>query len=174
MTRHGTLAYYLAAWVIGCPVVALVYWLIESVQSRSASSSVFLETSFFALMAGAIDSLLFAFFLRRVMHGLGARSSFVWSFAGGALSLALVFLLAWCAGKLPGSFREGPGYFVSSFIFDGPLAVWRSGWWQAPLDGAAIGGVLALVDRAFNQGAPAESTAHPGERQAAPAGQTPV
>ena len=33
MTRHGTLAYYLAAWVIGCPVVALVFWLIESVQT---------------------------------------------------------------------------------------------------------------------------------------------
>ncbi len=32
MTRQGTLAYYLAAWVIGCPVVALVFWLTESVE----------------------------------------------------------------------------------------------------------------------------------------------
>ena len=49
MTRHGTLAYYLAAWVIGCPVVALVFWLIESVQTGSASSSALLEICFFAL-----------------------------------------------------------------------------------------------------------------------------
>jgi hypothetical protein len=145
MTRHGTLAYYLAAWVIGCPIVALVFWLIELVHTGSASSSVLLEICFFGLMLGALDSLLFAFLLRRLMHVLGTRNVAVWSLTGAALLLALVFVLAWIFEKLP-DMQEG----FSSFVFNGPGLMWRSGWWQTPIEGAVIAAVLCLVDCAFN------------------------
>jgi len=174
MTRHGTLAYYLAAWVIGCPVVALVFWLIESVQTGSASSSALLEICFFALMSGALDSLLFAFLLRRMMHRVGTRNAAAWGLTGAAFSFALVFLLAWIFQKLPGSMLQGPAYFLSSFVFTGPEAMWRSGWWQAPIEGAGIGAVLCLVDRAFNRVDVAESSAVADKPEAAPARQSPA
>lgn len=172
MTRHGTLAYYLAAWVIGCPVVALVFWLIESVQTGSASSSALLEICFFALMSGALDSLLFALLLRRMMHGLGTRNAAAWGLSGAALSFVLVFALAWIFGKLPASMQQGPAYFLSSFVFTGPEAIWRSGWWQAPIDGAGIAAVLSLVDRAFNRIDLAETAAPTDKPGAAHAGQS--
>ena len=174
MTRHGTLAYYLAAWVIGCPVVALVFWLIESLHAGSASSSALLEICFFALMSGALDSLLFAFLLRRVLHGLGTRNAAVWGLTGGALSLLLLFSLAWIFERLTGSTQQGPAYFLNSFVLTGPATIWNSGWWQAPMDGAGIAAVLSLVDRAFNRVDTAETGASGGERQAAPAGQSPA
>jgi hypothetical protein len=167
MTRHGTLAYYLAAWVIGCFVVACVFWLMNAVAFGSASSSVLLETCFFALMVGAADSLLFAFFLRHAMHGLGTRNAAIWGLAGAAIAFALVFALAWVSGKLAGSMQQGPAYFLNSFVFAGPDAMWRSGPWQAPMEGAVVAAVLCLVDRAFN---PDESTiaARPREPKAEP------
>ena len=172
MTRHGTLAYYLAAWVIGCFVVAFIFWLIGSVQLGSASSSVLLETCFFAMMVGAVDSLLFAFLLRQAMHLLGARNAAVWGLAGAGLSFLLVFALAWVFGKLTGSMQQGPAYFLSSFVFAGPEAMWRSGPWQAPLEGASVAAVLCLIDRAFN---PDEShTGASGESEAARAGRSPA
>jgi hypothetical protein len=173
MTRHGTLAYYLAAWVIGCFVVAFGFWVIAAVRAGSASSSLLLETSFFALMVGAVDSLLFAFLLRHAMHWLGTRNAAVWGLAGAALSFALVFSLAWVFGKLVGSMQQGPAYFLGSFVFAGPEAMWRSAPWQAPIEGASVAAVLCLVDRAFNPDG-SKIAASPDETNAARAGQSPA
>ncbi len=52
--------------------------------------------------------------------------------------------------------------------------MWSSGWWQAALDGAAIGAVLSLVDLAFNPGRAPETAAGPDQGEAAPAGQSPA
>jgi hypothetical protein len=174
MTRHGTLAYYLAAWIVGCPIVALVFWLMQSVQTGSASSSALLEICFFALMCGVADSLLFAFLLRRAMHLLQSRNIAVWGLAGAVLSFALVFLLTWTFGKLGGALQQGPSYFLTSFIFAGPDVIWHAGSWQAPLDGAGIGAVLSLIDRAFNRVEEGETTPRAGEPAPAPAGQSPA
>jgi high-affinity Fe2+/Pb2+ permease len=106
------------------------------------------------------------------MHLLDSRNVAVWGMAGATLSFALVFLLAWTFGKLGGAWQQGPAYFLSSFIFAGPDAIWRSGPWQAPLEGASIGAVLCLIDRAFNRVEEAETTPHASEPAAAPAGQS--
>ena len=125
-------------------------------------------------MCGALDSLLFAFLLRRVMHGLGTRNAAVWGLTGAALSFVLVFRLAWVFGKLPGSMQQGPAYFLSLFVFTGPATIWNSGWWQAPIDGAGIAAVLSLVDRAFNRVDTAETGASAEKSEAAHAGQSPA
>jgi len=169
MTRHGTLAYYLAAWVIGCPIVAFVVWLIVSIQTRSASSSALLEFCFFSLMCGAIDVLFFAFILRRAMHGLGTRNAAIWGLTGATLALLMVSQLAWVFGKLPGS---ALAYLLSSFVFAGPQAIWSSGWWQAPIDGAGVAAVLCLVDRAFNRVDASETGASAEKSEAAHVGQS--
>ena len=165
MTRHGTLAYYLAAWIIGCPAVALVYWLIGAVQAGSANSSALFEICFFALMAGAADSLLFAFLLRRMMHWARARQITIWSLFGAAILLALVFLFALASYKLAES-SSSAASMARTFLFDGPGSIWNLGWWQAPIEGAAIGAVLGLIDGAFNPAAAASKGV--GEREPAP------
>jgi len=175
MTRQGTVAYYLAAWVIGCPVVALVIWLTESVEHGMGTSSELLEFCFFALMCGAIDVLLFAFILRRAMRSSGARKIAIWTLSGAVLALGLVFCLVWLGDRVSAAgIQRGPGYFLYAFLFAGPAAMWSSGWWQAALDGAAIGAVLSLVDLAFNPARAPETAAGPDEGQAAPARQSPA
>ena len=167
MTRHGTLAYYLAAWIIGCPVVALVYWLIGAVQAGSANSSALFEICFFALMAGAADSLLFAFLLRRLMHWAGARQIAIWSLAGAAILLALVFLFALASYKLSES-SSSAASVARTFFFAGPGSIWNLGWWQAPIEGAGIGAVLGLVDLAFNPVTAVVGSVRSGEHEPAP------
>jgi hypothetical protein len=167
MTRHGTLAYYLAAWIIGCPVVALMVWLIGAVQVGAANSSTLFEICFFALMVGAADALLFAFVVRRVMHWMGSRSVAIWTLAGVALGLAMVFLFGTVWNRLQGS-AHGVLYLASECLFAGPAAVWSSGWWQAPIEGGGIAAILCLVDRAFHSGAVEAAPARPGAGEAAP------
>ena len=60
MTRRGTLAYYLAAWVVGCFITAALF----TSTAESVRVSMFLVTYFFALMGGLAGLLLFAFFLQ--------------------------------------------------------------------------------------------------------------
>jgi len=62
VTRRGTLAYYLAAWVVGCFIVALVYVLAIGPFAPSA----LLLTYFFVMIAGVVGML-------------GSRSCFAWS-----------------------------------------------------------------------------------------------
>ena len=167
MTRHGTLAYYLAAWIIGCPVVGLFYWLIGSVQAGSANSSALFEFVFFALMVGAADAILFAFVLRRVMHSTGVRSVALWTLAGAVLAFALIFVFAQAWYKLHGGSQSAASFALTVF-FAGPGAIWNVGWWQAPIEGAGLGAVLGLIDRAFNPTAVENPAGPPREREAAP------
>jgi hypothetical protein len=167
MTRHGTLAYYLAAWIIGCPVVALFFWLIASVRAGLANSSTLFEICFFALLLGVGDALLFAFLLRRLMHWTGARSIALWTLAGAALLTALIFLFSQAWSRLLGS-SQGVVSVAVSFLFAGPGAIWTVGWWQVPIEGAGVSAVLGLIDRAFNPAAGEAAPASPGESTAAP------
>ena len=50
MTRRGTLAYYLAAWVIGCFVISLLQWIGEAVAGEIHTASILLTTYFFSLI----------------------------------------------------------------------------------------------------------------------------
>ena len=53
MTRQGTLAYYLAAWVIGCFIVSLLVWVIAVASGQPPRAAMLLEMYFFALVFGA-------------------------------------------------------------------------------------------------------------------------
>jgi hypothetical protein len=167
MTRHGTLAYYLAAWIIGCPFVALFFWAIGVVQTGYAGASELFEICFFALMLGAAHSLLFAFLLRRAMHWIRVLSIAIWIPAGAVLGFGLIFGFAQAWYKLQDSSLSASS--VSTILFAGPVAIWGSGWWQAPLEGAGIAAVLCLIDRAFNPAAAQPAPVRPAEGEAAKA-----
>jgi hypothetical protein len=145
MTRHGTLAYYLAAWVIGGFVVAIPYLFATGPISPSA----LLMTYFFALIIGLVGLLLFAFLLRLVMRPLDTHILWIWVLVGAAISSALVSVLAIASERRPAALQSGLPLTIASMILGGAEAIRQTGIWQAPVDGAATGLILCLVDRAF-------------------------
>ncbi len=152
MTRQGTLAYYLAAWVIGCFVVSLLAWLLAVIGGQPARASTLLMTYFFGLIFGAADALLFAFLLRRMMRWCKTHMMALWLLAGAGLGFALILLLseandAWI--NFHGPMNGTIAFFLSMFLA-APDALRHASLWPVPIEGGAIGVVLCLVDRAFN------------------------
>jgi hypothetical protein len=160
MTRHGTLAYYLAAWVIGCFVSSLLVWIGDAQAGSPVGASTLLAIYFVALFFGALDTLLFAFLLRRLMRWWGTRSVWIWLAAGAGLATVLILLMMPVYDRLSvsGAWNRGPLGLLLAITLAGPSVIRDSGLWHAPVEGAITAAVLCLVDRAFNQpGAAAEA-----------------
>lgn len=152
MTRRGSLAYYLAAWVCGCFFMGATIWLANELRpAQSAGVSFFLYIYFLSLMFGALTALLFAFFLRRAANGMHWNSTWQWLVGGAILAPVLTALLGWTASLhlLQGSIWRmwicGPliGPYVAG------LDPRLSPLFAAPA-GAATAWVLSRVHRAFS------------------------
>jgi hypothetical protein len=149
MTRRGTLAYYLAAWVIGCFVVALLQWLGEALAGDFRTASILLTTYFFSLIFGAIAILLFAFLLRRSMRLLKTHAVWAWFLGGAVLALLEILALLHTQNALL-SFRSGEfGEIFFAAVLNAADSLAGRNLWQAPVGGAITAVVLSLVDRAF-------------------------
>jgi hypothetical protein len=149
MTRRGTLAYYLAAWVIGCFAVSFLQWMGDAIAGDLKPASVLLTTYFFSLAFGAVAILLFSSLLRRSMRLLGTHSPLVWVLSGGVLALLLIVAVIHAQSALL-SLRSGPfGEILIGVVLKAADALGGRNLWQAPVDGAITGLVLCLVDRAF-------------------------
>jgi hypothetical protein len=166
MTRRGTLAYYLAAWVIGCFIVSVPLAFADAASWQSLNAASLFTIYFFALIFGAADVLLFAFLLRRVMGWVSARSVWMWLFAGLVLAPALILLLARAGDAMAPLRAVTPVDYLLGLFWVAPNELRQGGmWWQSPIDGAAAAAVLFLVNRAFNR---------PAESETARAGQSPA
>jgi hypothetical protein len=149
MTRRGTLVYYLAAWVIGCFVMAFLKWLGEALAGIFQPASILLTTYFFSLIFGAIATLLFALLLRRSMRLLGTHALWAWFLGGAMLSFAEIFALIRAQNALL-SIRSGAfGEILFAAVLEGAASLAGRNLWQAPVGGAITAVVLCLVDRAF-------------------------
>jgi len=149
MTRRGTLAYYLAAWVIGCFVVSLLEWTGEALTGTIPPISSLLTTYFFSLAFGAVAILLFSFLLRKWMRLLGTHNLWAWLASGAALGLLLIAALIHGQSALL-SIRSGEfGEFLFGVVLKAADALAGRNLWQAPVDGAITALVLRLVDKAF-------------------------
>jgi hypothetical protein len=161
VTKRGTLAYYLAAWVIGCFVLSVMAWALAAPQEGVPlpAPARLLILYFLSLAYGAVDMLLFAFLLRGAMRFWGTHSLWIWIATGAVVGAALVRLLLWSGDALVGASSPsggGPlGYLLLTF-WTAPNALRLAGIWQAPVGGALTAAVLCMVDRAFNR--PAEDT----------------
>jgi hypothetical protein len=154
MTRRGTLAYYLAAWVIGCFVVSFLLWLSEALRGDIPTASILLTTYFFSLVFGAIAMLLFAFLLRASMRLLGTHALWAWLLSGAVLAFLEISVLIHAQSALL-SIRSGEfGEIFFAAVLNAADSLSGRNLWQAPVDGAMTALVLCLVDRAF---------AHPNE-----------
>ena len=149
MTRRGTLAYYLAAWVIGCFVVAVLQWIADAFAGSMGTASALLITYFFSLVFGAVTILLFAFLLRRCMRLMKAGSLWIWVVSGAALAFVLIIALIHAQNALL-SMRSGQfGELFFGLILKAVDSLSGHNLWQAPVAGATTAAVLGLVDRAF-------------------------
>jgi len=152
MTRHGSLAYYLAAWVCGCLFMSSFVWtravIVRSpdVADLGAAFS-FLIFNFYGLMLGAPTALLAGFLLRRVAGLARYQRSWQWMLLGSALSTALIAAF-WFLDGINMTGRPMASRVVS-FFGSGPWIVVNSGWWLAIPAGAATAWVLFRVQRAF-------------------------
>src|SRR4051812_47591224 len=141
MTRRGTLAYYLAAWVIGCFVVSLMAAIFAPQNAPAEGPARLLILYFLALLYGAADILLFAFLVRRALRVFSTHNLLVWIMVGAALGAALVRLLLWAGDPLVGMSPltgRGPISFFLLMFWTAPNALRLAGIWQAPVAGAAI------------------------------------
>lgn len=151
MTRRGSLAYYLAAWVCGCFFMGATIWLANELHpAQSFAVSFFLYIYFLSLMFGAATALLFAFFLRRVANAVRWRSTWHWLLGGAILAPALTALLGWIS-SFPALQGSGWRLWISGPL-TGPYFIGFQHRWlplfAAPA-GAATAWVLSRVHRAF-------------------------
>ncbi len=159
MTRNGSLAYYLAAWICGCFFMALGFWVdihwLRGAWSQGEFLDVgFLAICFFGLILGAVPSLLFAWMLRRLMRVFAIERFRFWIFTGAGLALLLIWLLG-SVGHLARDPRLLPysALPIWPFLLVGPVSVLEAGIWAAVPVGAATAGVLFAIHRAFAQNA---------------------
>jgi len=156
MTRHGSLAYYLAAWVCGCLFATAAFWLDIHVLRISSMQDVFNQVGFlafyfFGLMFGAVPSLLFGWGLRRLMKPFPTSGAYIWAAAGGGLALLLVWLLSGVA-----HLARDPRYLPYSalpiwpFLIVGPAYLAEGNIWLTLPVGAATAAILFAVQRAFD------------------------
>jgi len=157
MTRRGSLAYYLAAWVCGCFFMAFVFWLEVHWPSKASSEAVFRDVGFlglcfFGLIFGAVPSLLFGLILRRLLWLLRADNVWIWIAVGAALALLLIWILG-SVGRLARDPRFLPysALPIWPFLLVGPLAILEGSIWVSVPVGAATASVLYAVHRAFAQ-----------------------
>jgi hypothetical protein len=154
MTRRGSLAYYLTAWVCGCVFMSFAVWLVRDWETKHLASfsnvAGFLVFCFFGLLFGAFAALLFGWLLRRVAAILGARLFWQWLLIGAVLAELVILGLATLnrfATVDPGTIDTLP---LISIVVGGPWAVYAISVWLPIPVGAATGSVLFLVYRAFD------------------------
>jgi hypothetical protein len=157
MTRRGSLAYYLAAWVCGCFFMSATIWLESLSLPTEHSVSGLLFVYFLELMNGALPSLLFGFLLRRAANGMHWSRAWQWLTCGAILAPAMTALLGRLASVNAFEGSSGWRNWISVSLLASPA--YAKAHWVGVLTapaGAATAWVLFRVDRAF--GRPANET----------------
>lgn len=152
MTRRGSLAYYLAAWVCGCFFMALTIWLSSLWLPTARSVSDLLFVYFLYLMSGVLPMLLFGFVLRRIANGMHWAHAWHWLVGGAILAPALTALLGVMSSS---QIFQGGGWhdWISSYLLSTSAIYVPPSWTSivtAPA-GAATAWVLFRIDRAFGR-----------------------
>ena len=153
MTRSGSLAYYLIAWICGCFFMSLCVWTRDlfatSAGDAFSGHSVFglIFFYFYGLVFGAAASVAGGFFLRRVMAGLKCKTPSHWAVVGAILAPVVVASLGLWGRHI--GIEEQNGMRVLRFITLGPEIAVKAGWWLAIPAGAATAYLLCRVQRAF-------------------------
>jgi hypothetical protein len=152
MTRRGSLAYYLTAWICGCFFMSAAVWTKDmfgatrdAFSIRSAFGLLFFY--FYGLVVGALAAFLGAFLLRRVMVALKCKTPSHWAAVGAILAPCLIAILGVWGHHNDATQRTGMR--ILGLLTFGPRTVVEAGWWLAIPAGAATAYLLSRVQRAF-------------------------
>jgi hypothetical protein len=155
MTRHGTLAYYLAAWVCGCFFMSSAIFLRFTLDphrgvplSLHGAIGNFWLFTFVGLIFGIGISLAGSFLIRRLMSAFRLRSTFAWVISGAILAPAVVTAFGSLGRALQSSASKPAAAYQFVFGQAGSVIL-DSGWWLTVPVGALAALVLFRVDRAF-------------------------
>jgi hypothetical protein len=148
MTRRGSLAYYLAAWICGCFFMSALVWIkdlatvpLQLATPKGAFGLLFF--CFYGFIVGAFASLVSAFLLRRIAVAARWTQAWRWTLAGAVLAPVIIGLL----GKWwQRSADTAPWLLLIAY---GPAVVLYAGLWLAIPAGAATALVLYRIHRAF-------------------------
>lgn len=160
MTRRGSLAYYLAAWVCGCFFMTVC--LVGLPKPSDFPQRIILSLIYFyflALFFGAFTSLLFGFLLRRMAGGLDLSRTWQWMLVGAILAPFLVSAL----GSIMLIHGRATEFLlpIQLYFLYAPQLIMSGGakmLWRVIPAGAATAWVLSRIHLAFAQTAagPAE------------------
>jgi len=152
MTRRGSIAYYLSAWILGCFFASVLVWIrdifaptLNVPLSRSAFGLLFFY--FYGLLLGALAALLGGFLLRLIMAALRCKTPTHWALAGAILAPVLIIILG-ILGRRIETIRH-PDLRLVGLLTLGPKIVLDAGWWLAIPSGAAAAYFLCRIQRAF-------------------------
>jgi hypothetical protein len=161
MTRHGTLAYYLTIWVVGCFFMTLAVFVTDAIVLSASARGFFVSVAsnfifvyFFGLIYGASTALLYGFVLRQLMIWSGATRIWQWALAGSVLVIPFFITIRWMGHILhfhdPGGnvFAILAGAALTSLVDDHRILL------PAILAGALTAAALSYVHRAFGQELP--------------------
>jgi len=159
MTRQGSLAYYLAAWVCGSFFMSLAIWLkdlagpaVGFISFRSAFGLFIFY--FYGLLLGVAAALVGGLLLRRMAVLAKFHAAWQWVLTGAIVAPVLMLILGSFAKSAAIQQTPLPGWL--NLISFGPSVVLEAGLWLAAPAGAATAWVLYRVHRAFAM--PAEGT----------------
>ena len=170
MTRSGSLAYYLAAWICGCFFLALGVWAHAAAEGHAlpagpGGAGNLLTVYFFSLIFGFFDAIVGGFLLRRVAIAARFQRAWQWAAAGAVLAPLEVFALAhwgdamkWKTGDMPS---------VGMFFTLAPMIVEREATWLAAPAGALAALVLYSIHKAFGAKA-GDPVSPPAQQQSNP------
>jgi hypothetical protein len=153
MTRSGSLAYYLTAWICGCFFMSLAVWTKDlfgtSANNAFSTHSVFALIFFYSygLVFGVVAALAGGFLLRRVMSVLKCKTPSHWTAVGAILAPVVVAILGLWGRHIGDEGQNGMRVFRT--ITYGPRIVMDTAWWLAIPAGAATAYLLCRVQRAF-------------------------
>jgi hypothetical protein len=154
MTRRGSLAYYLAAWICGTVFMSICVWAREiffgggaepNLPKQEAMSLLFI--CFYGLLLGAVAAFVSAYLLRTFMKWFSWRGTLQWIVSGAIITTLVILALGY--GGLAGSGEQLLKNTAMTFVSLGPAVVISAGWWLATPAGAATAYVLHRIDRAF-------------------------
>ncbi len=158
MTRRGSLAYYLAAWVCGglfFAVTSIIVAPSNSDYGLTPDARGFLFASFFVLAYGWVFTITFAFVLRSIAKSFRWQHPLPWMIFGGALAFAFALVCS----VLPTSWLVNSSWlrsFIGLFELKTATSVALSprsalAGLATILAGMVTAFVLFRVDRAFSR-----------------------
>ncbi len=153
MTRRGSLAYYLAAWVCGCLFLSLSFLSIRWDVWDHTIKGIFF-TYFVSLTTAALPLLVMAFLVRRIAIRFGWAHAWQWAASGALLLLIAIAVFGSIGLWIESIFGTVP--YPAALVFQGSaILVMDRGVFSAIPAGMATALVLHAIHRAFE---PREST----------------